>query len=169
MGLLALATAAFAVTDTATSSFQTNVNAMAVVDISGTAANLTLVAPSTGGAAISAVSDATTYAQYTSVISTAKTRSLDAKISSGTVPAGTALKLTAGTPTGTGTLGTAGSQITLSGTVQDIITAIGSCNTGTGGTAGSNLSYELSVTAVGSLVTTAANSVTITFTLNEEA
>lgn len=170
-GLLVLATAAFAVNDTATSAFGTNVNEIAVLDIFGIAGDLTLVAPTTGGAAIAAVTSATTYAQYTSVIDTGKTRILDAKITAGTIAAGTTLKLTAGTPnvSGGGNLGTAASQVTVTDTAANIVTNIGSCATGTGGTAGVNLNYELSVSAIGSLIKTVANEITVTFTLNDGA
>jgi len=170
-GLMALATAAFAtgVSTTATSSFNTDVNEMAVLNIAGYPGNLVLGAPGTGGTTIDNASDATTYAQYTSVIATGKTRILDAKISAGSIPAGTTLKLTAGNPGGTGNVGTKAAQVTLTGTAASIVTGIGSCNTGTGDTDGTNLSYQLSVSAIGSLVKTALNNVTVTFTLNDGA
>jgi hypothetical protein len=169
--LMAMATASFAtgVNATATSSFNTDVNEMAVLAIAGTAGDLVLAAPTIGGAAIVAVPSATTYAQYTSVITSGKTRILDAAITTGTIPAGTTLQLTAGTTAGTGNVGITAGQVTLTSTAASIVTGIGSCNTGTTATSGTNLSYVLSVSAIGSLVTTATNNITVTFTLNDGA
>jgi len=177
--LMALATSVFAtepdIDATATSHFNTNVTEMAVLNITAGAVDLVLVAPATGGAAIAAVSDHSTYAQYTSVIGVGTTRTLDARISTGTLPTGTTLTLLPAATAGNGTKGTSvssaitlGTVGTLSGTTAaSIVTGIGSCNTGVGATDGVKLTYELSVQAIGSLKTTATNDITITYTLTD--
>ena len=166
--VLALAAGvAYAATDTATQSVTMTVNEIAVVDVTGNPGTLTIVAPGSGGATPSNPTDNSTYAQYTSTRAGAFTRTITAEWGgTDAAPAGTSLKLTA-TP-GAGE-GTGAGQKTLSSTAQSVITGIASVATGTGGTSGAQLTYELSLDTMASLVAAESKNVTITLTLTEDA
>ncbi|WP_304511435.1 hypothetical protein [Desulfobacula sp.] len=152
--------------DTATQSTNLTVDEIAVIDVTGggSVPALNITAPATGGLAPQDASDATTYAQYTSVVADSVTRSITAQMSVA-APAGTQLTLTATPASGMGTTG--GEKILNHTTAETIVTAIGSCATGTGATYGSLLTYSLDVTDVTALVAGANATPTITFTLTE--
>lgn len=152
-------------TDSATSSFTVGNNEIAVLDVYGTAGNLLLVAPATGGANIAAVSDNTTYLQYTVVVISAATKKITAQITTGTLPAGTLLKATTAPVSLQGTLQ---ANIPIStGSAANVVTLIPSCATGVGATDGAQVTWELSVDAIASMVSTAAASITITYILTD--
>lgn len=166
--LLLMSTVAFAAGEgpTATQVFNTKVDAIAVLHSNGdpTPSTLEIVAPATGGVVPADVT-ATSSLAYTNVQSAAF--KIGAAITSGTVPAGTLLKVVSATPVAQyGAPGTAQSQITLSSTSQPIISAIGSCATGTG--AGAALTYTLGVDPAdwAHLVPAASGSITVTYTLS---
>lgn len=142
--------------------------AMKLLALAGTAPSLTFVTPAYGAAIADATSSGS-WLNYTSVVDAALTNKIQVKIT-GTVPAGTTLKVVAGSAAGTGdgTRGTSASAVTLNATDQDLITGIGSCYTGTGASSGANLTYTWSVTPTGyaSLRSNAAASdITVTYTI----
>lgn len=120
--------------------------------------------------------NATIWMNYSSIVKGVLLRKVTVAITNGTVPTG--LKLTvlasAASTDGKGTLGTAATALTLSGTgAQDIVTGIGSAYTGDGANKGRSLTYQLgyetdAATDYAALryVDTAAP-LTITYTLSE--
>lgn len=141
--------------------------AMKLLALAGTAPSLAFVTPVYGGAIADATSSGS-WLNYTSVVDALLTNRIQVKIT-GTVPAGTTLKVAAATATtGDGTRGTSPAVVTLGATDQDLITGIGSCYTGTGASSGANLTYTWSVTPTGyaSLVSNAtASNITVTYTI----
>ena len=79
-------------------------------------------------------------------------------------PAGTSLKVQATAVTSG--CGTAGSQVTISSTGQDIVTAIPSCVTGQGAN-GASLTYTFSVDTPANLAVGDNHLVTVTYTLTD--
>ncbi len=134
--------------------------------------NLTLTPTTAGNAVVSSVADSTARVLISSVVAEAQTRTLTAKISAGSVPAGTYLNLVAQTPNATfvGTAGTFAAEIQLSATDQNIITGIGTCYSGTSSDDGYKMKYTYGVpesTEQYDLIRASGGSaVTITFTLS---
>ena len=166
--LVTIGLAAWAVTDTATQTFNVDVNSIAVIDVTAPPVDLAITAPLTGGADPVSASDSTTYAQYTSTVSS-KTRKITAEISAGSLPGGTTLNLEATGIPGANEGTYVGGGVDLIG-VKDIITGIGSCATGTLDTDGAQLTYTLSITdgIVTDLVADEGNPITVTLTLTAE-
>jgi hypothetical protein len=82
------------------------------------------------------------FLNYTSVVAATGTHKISAQLDQ-TQP-GVNILLTATAPShGYGTLGTAASTLTLSGSAQTVISGIGSCWTGTTGTDGAALLYSI--------------------------
>jgi hypothetical protein len=169
--LLVMSTAAFATggdTNATTQTFNTIVDSIAVLHSNGapTPATLEILAPTTGGVVPPDVT-ATASIAYTN-IQTAATYKIGAEITTGTVPAGTLLKLVSATPGAQyGAAGSALPQITLNKTAsQPIIGSIGSCATGTG--AGAVLTYDLGIDAANwaTLVPATTAPITVTYTLS---
>ena len=122
---------------------------MKLLAVAGTAPALTFVAPA-NGAAIADVTSSGSWLNYTSIVSGILKNRIQVKIT-GTVPAGTTLKVVAAAPaaTGDGAKGTSGSEVTLDATDKNLITLIGSCYTGTGASSGAQLTYTWSVNSDG--------------------
>lgn len=144
--------------------------AMRIIDIEGTAPTLTFAVPIEAGTAIGAVTNNTSWINYTSIIAGEETNKVSVILSGTAVPAGTTLKVVAAAHAGTGdgTYGTpTSSAVTLSTTARDLITAIGSCYTGTGNENGHQLTYIWSVNADDyASVKAAANAdITATYTI----
>lgn len=98
------------------------------------AVNLTLSPTTAGNAVVSNVSDSTARVLISSVVTGEETRTMTAKITTGTVPSGTELKLMAKAPNTNfvGTAGTYQSTVVLNTTDdKSIITGIGTCYSGT--------------------------------------
>jgi len=152
-------------TDDATSVFNVGNNEIAVLDVSGTAGNLLLVEPATGGDAPAAVSDDTTYLQYTVVVISAATKKITAQITTGSLPTGTLLKATTAPAGSQGTLQENISVTT--GDAAEVLTAISSCATGVDGTDGAKVTWTLSANTVAEMVSTEAASITITYILTD--
>lgn len=140
--------------------------------------NITLAAtaPTEAGNAITFTSatNNTLWMNYSSIKRTGTDPTRKVTVAyTGTVPAGTSLKVLAGADAagGGGTVGSPTAIVTLSGTAQDIVTGIGSAYTGTGASKGHNLTYSLSLAAAGGsyALLDAANSgtVTVTYTLSD--
>jgi hypothetical protein len=153
-----------------------NIPEVALLDLEGgTAVVLEPTAPTEAGDAFTFTNatDQSTWVNYSSIVASGNTRTVSAAITTGTVPTGLALKVTAANAVaanGKGRLGTAQGQITLSATAQSIITGIGSCYTGNGQNSGSNLTYALELTSTDNYdeLVQANTSITITYTLTED-
>ncbi len=123
-------------------------------------------------------SDDTIWINYSSIVNTGEddNRSVTVEISAGTVPGGTMITLGAAAysgDSGGGDTGTAGAAVTLSGTAQDIITAIGSCYTGDGTESGHQLTYTLALDssdpdAYSKLDASDSNTLTVLYTLTDD-
>lgn len=86
--------------------------------------------------------DSHSYLQLTSIAPIGEVRKINVQITSGNVPSGTTLKLSAtNCTTGDGARGTANANISLSTIAQTLIDGMGSCYTGTTNTSGYNLTY----------------------------
>lgn len=113
----------------------------------------------------------TGYAQVSSIVSAAETRTIEAEITG--VPDGTTLEVDTDIPTNGnqgGTLGTGTADIALinSAAAVTLVTAIGSCYTGTAITDGYVLSYTWdsgAAGAYGSIVATAGSTATVVLTI----
>ena len=131
------------------------VPAVALVDIegaSGTTINLGADAPTEAGLPVdfaAGASNSDLWINYSSIKDSANaTRSIAAKISSGTLPAGMTLTVTAGADAGNGdgTVGSSAGAVSLTTSDQDVITGIGSAYTDDGASNGHNLTYGLAIT-----------------------
>ena len=160
--------AAFAATSSANHSVTLNVPEVVLVGLnSGTAITLNVVAPATAGNAPTGQTDATKYLNYTAVNAGGTLRNITVQWGGAdAAPAGTSLKVVSAAPTGTGTVGSATAQRTISAVAQTVVTGIGSCYTATGST-GANLTYTLSVDTPQGLVQGDNHTVTVTYTLTD--
>lgn len=154
------------------------VPAVALVDIeaaSGTTINLGADAPTEAGDAVdfsTGASNNDLWLNYSSIKDSANaTRKITASITSGTLPAGVVLTVTAGADAGNGagTKGTSAGAVNLTTTDQDIITAIGSAWTDDGVNNGHNLTYDLTLSSgnYSSLDAADNTTVTITYTISD--
>jgi len=140
--------------------------------------NLQLTTAIAGEAVASSATDKTARVKISSVVSGIQTRTLSAKVTTGSVPAGTTLKLIAMAPNSSfgGTQGDlVSSDVTLS-TASDasIITGIGSCYSGTATDDGYVLQYTWGLdnpaTTYGSIrAVGGGTSITVTLTLSAGA
>lgn len=152
---------------------------VALVDIESAGSTTLSLGPTHNGEAGTAVdfsgaTDNSLWLNYSSIKSTADaTRNIGVAITAGTVPTGMTLQVLAAADAANGsggTLGTASAALTLSGSSQNIITAIGSAYTGDGATAGHQLTYTLSLTnAAGyaDLDSDADVALTVTYTITD--
>lgn len=133
--------------------------------------NLTLVHQDAGMSVETSKSDSTARLLISSVI-TSTTRTLSAKISTGSVPAGTHLSLVALPPNSNfvGVSGTLSAQVTLDGTDRPVVTGIGTCYSGTTAFDGFPLKFtfglDLNPATYGSLRANAGVQVVVTLTLS---
>lgn len=152
---------------TATQTVTMQISAISVLGVTGSPAALTVTAPALYGALPDNPTSNTTYARYTSTVSTGVTRRLQANWGGADVaPAGCALLLTA-TPAALPNEGATAGPITMTSTATNIVTGIGSCATGTTATSGAQLTYLLSVNTMTALVAGDNHVVTITLTLTD--
>jgi hypothetical protein len=166
LSMLFITGPAMALNDTATQTTDLTVDEIAVIDVSApNVPALNITAPATGGLDPVDDSDATTYAQYTSVVAASATRSITAQMSVA-APAGTQLTL-ATTVSGTGEGTSAAAQTLDVTTAIIIVTAIGSCATGTGASDGALLTYSFEMTDATALVAGEQTTPTITLTLTD--
>jgi len=136
--------------------------------------SLQLTTAIAGEAVKQSISDATARLKISSIISEGQTRTISAKITTGSVPAGTTLKLIALTPNIKfgGTAGAlVGTDVTLStGAANSIITGIGSCYSGTEADDGYTLKYTWGLDNpagnYGQIRASTGSLVTITLTLS---
>jgi hypothetical protein len=136
--------------------------------------SLVLTTAVAGQAVQASKSDSTARLKISSVISANQTRTLSAKVTTGSVPGGTTLRLRAQDPNTNfgGTKGTlVGSNVTLStGSDATIVSGIGSCYSGTGADDGFVLKYTWGLndpaSTYGLVRASAGASVTVTLTLS---
>jgi hypothetical protein len=103
---------------------------------------------------------------YTSAVSSGKTRSVFVQIEYGNVPSGTVLKASASSASGgKGVLGVSGGNITLSNSPQRVILNIGGAVTGNGVNFGHAMSYFLEVNDVSKLDFNTSGTLGIIYTL----
>ena len=141
----------------------------ATITVSGNPGNLAITAPGTGGAdPVEPAADNTTYVQYTSTVTSGKpggkTRRITAQITTGSLPAGTKLRLEASGIAGSGGTPVPGGAYLSTALAENIVTDIGDCTD-----ARAYLTYTLSCSEVTSLTAISGNSITVTLTLTEEA
>ena len=120
-----------------------NIPGNCLIDSNGAPVNLTLPT-TTAGAPLSTVSNSDMYIRLSSVNPGGTYRIVTARISGGTIPAGTRLTLGAALSTnsnGAGNFGRVLSPIVLNSIDQVLVRGIGSCYTGTGYTDGYRLTY----------------------------
>lgn len=116
-------------------------------------------------------SDSTARLLISSVISSSATRTLTAKITSGTVPVGTHIDVVAMQPNAsfTGEHGTFAPPVTLDGTDRPIITGIATCYSGKEASDGYPLKFTYGIdqnsSAYGSIRATVGAQIVVTFTL----
>ena len=168
MGFL-VALIAWTVSAQTSHTVQMQVNEISAIATTGNPAALIITAPVTPGQVPQNASDSTIYLQYTSTCEDTKLRTVTANWAVGDVaPAGCELRLT-GTPSGGLNEGNSSGEITLSTTAQLLVEDIGSCATGIGGADGALLGYVLAVATASDLNALDSETVTVTFTLTEDA
>jgi len=177
LALVALAaSAALAATDNDSHTVTISVNEVAMIGVNGTnEVSLTIGAPTTDGDAflVTPANADAKWLQYTSIVPTdstyKRTIQVDLASGSGSIPAGTTLKVTPSAPaTGyKGNAGTATPQVTISQTAANVVTDIGSCYTGTETSNGVQLTYSLEINngQEGSLYSTSAYTPEVRYTL----
>lgn len=153
---------------------------VALVDLeasAGTSINLGPQAPTEAGLPLdfSAQTNSDLWLNYSSIKSTANdpTRDISAMISSGTLPGGMSLEVTAAADAGNGdgTMGSSAGAVSLTTTGQNVISGIGSAYTGDGVNNGHNLTYSLSLSAAAgayaALDADDATTIQITYTISD--
>lgn len=143
----------FALSDSAmsqlytTNTFTVTINDVSLIRINPLSTISMNLLASVAGETTSPKSNSSSYLQLTSIAPLGQTRRITASITSGFVPAGTLLKLTANNcSTGNGNRGSSSGQITLLKNINTtIINSIGSGYTGSASTNGFNLVYYWSV------------------------
>ncbi|MCK5644886.1 MAG: hypothetical protein KAJ19_29065 [Gammaproteobacteria bacterium] len=142
------------------------VEEIAVARVTGTLSSpITLSAPSEKP--LDLFEDRNTFIRYTSVVPFGTKKNLTAKISSGSLPRGCAMKLAVVGVSGNGQAGNAtGEEIRITNSPQSIIASIGNCYTGTGETDGAQIACWLVVEDESQVVQGESTSITITFDLN---
>lgn len=109
----------------------------------------------------------TKWINYTSAVPTGSSRNIAVQVSSGTIPTGVNLAITASSfsGSGAGATGTPTGSVNLSGSPQTIIAGIGGAFTGNGINNGHSLTYSLSIGNISLLQQNSSSTVTVTFTL----
>lgn len=173
--LLFTAVGAFADTDSAAHDINLAVSEIAVLGLNDTGSislsTASTVEPGADPSLASADTDSSKYLKYTSVVNNGATRSISVALGSTGVPSGTQLTVVAadaGTPQDGDP---AASPITLAGSMTPavLISGIGSSATGTGASDGAQLTYSFSITDVTLLEEDADTTVTVTYTLSDDA
>jgi hypothetical protein len=166
--MLAVAGFAFAQTDSTAHNVIMNVVAVAAIDLNSTAdITLNTVAPVNAGDPPTGETNNTKVLWYTALNAAGLTRIITVNWGGAdAAPAGTSLSVVAVVEAGAGT---AGAAITISNVAQNLVTAIPSVATGRLGTDGAALTYSFNVLTPGSLVEGAGTTVTVTYTLTNDA
>jgi hypothetical protein len=121
-----------------------NVTDFCLIDTNHAPVAMTL-STSVAGTPVGSVSNSDMYVKVSSIVPGSTNRKITAKMSGGTIPAGTTLTLHAALSTNLNGAGRPGvvvvTPIVLSTTDQDLVTGVGSYYTGTGYTDGYRLTY----------------------------
>lgn len=155
----------------ASSTVTLGVTEVALLKSSSGVINLTLGHQDAGMSVETSKSDSTSRLLISSVITSA-TRTLSAKITSGTVPSGAHLALVAMQPNASfvGSLGSLGPQITLDATDRPLVTGIGTCYSGTSVSDGFALKFtfalDLNPGSYGTLRATSGVQIVVSLTLS---
>ncbi len=149
-----------------------NISEYALID-SNHAPIVMTMGTSTAGAPVVSVTNSDLFVKISSITPGGTDREITAKISSGTIPAGTTLTLVSADCTTTnsgGDLGTANTiPITLTSIDQVLVSFISTCYTGTGYNDGYQMTFEWSpvdLTANYSLISSGSYNITVVFTLS---
>lgn len=157
-------------TNVASSTLTLGVPEVSLLRANGGVITLSLQHQDAGMSIETSKSDSTTRLLVSSVITSA-TRTLSAKITAGTIPSGTLLKLIAMQPNASfvGTSGSLAAQVTLDATDRPVVTGIGTCYSGTGASDGYPLKFTYSLdtnpATYGSLRATTGTQIVVTLTL----
>lgn len=123
---------------------------IALLDLEAPSTAITLAgtAPTEAGLPMTfgaAATNSAIWMNYSSIVKGVLLRNVSVAITNGTVPTGLKLSVlaSADAAAGSGTLGTASTELTLSGTLQNVVTGIGSSYTGDGENKGRSLTYKL--------------------------
>jgi len=129
-------------TNVSTSTISLGIPEVSLLKTSTGVINLSLLQRNAGQSIETSKSDSTTRLLLSSVIRTTN-RTLSAKITTGTIPTGTILKLIAKQPNASfiGSASTIGAEVTLDATDRAVITNIGTCYTGTAASDGFPLRF----------------------------
>ena len=147
------------------------VSEFALIETNHAPVTLTL-ATSTAGAPVGSVSNSDVFVKISSIVPGGTDRELTAKISSGSIPAGTSLTLVSANCTTANSGGARGTAITtpilLSAIDQFLVRYIGTCYTGTGYNDGYKMTFTwapLNPAANYSQIAAATYNITVVFTL----
>jgi hypothetical protein len=157
-------------TNVATNTLSLGIPEVALLKSSSGIINLTLTQREAGLPIETSKADSTARLRISSVI-TSSPRTLSAKITSGTVPTGTTLKLQVRQPNVSfvGTSGTMGAEVVLDNTDRPLVTGIGTCYSGTAASDGFPLKFTYSLdtnpATYGQLRATAGVQIVVTLTL----
>ena len=157
----------FAQTTTSGDLIALNIADYSLIESSNTTVALSLNSFAVGSALMTA-SNSDVFLKLSSLNPESTTRQVTSKITSGSVPAGTILKVVSApctTINSGGNLGIVTQSITLSTTDQNLISGIGSCYTGTGINDGYQLTYTWAPTSISAdynLIKATTSSVNIT-------
>ncbi len=142
---------------------------IALLDIepNNSVVSLELKMPTEAGTFVKATQQSNAkWINYSSAVSSGRTRNVFVQIEYGTVPAGTAVKVQASAASGgRGALGVSNGTINLSGSPQRVVQNIGGAATGNGANFGHGLTYFLEVSNVSQLDFNASGTVGIIYTL----
>jgi hypothetical protein len=143
--------------------------AMMDIEPNNSAISLSLNSPTEAGLPVTnGVNSNSKWINYSSAVSFGETRTISAQISTGSVPAGTIIQLTAsGISTGAGARGSSTGTISLSNSPQVIINGIGGSYTGTGTNNGHSLTYNLVIQNYSLLDNASTNVLSILFTISD--
>lgn len=169
--IVSLSTKLMAQTNTDGDVITYQLDAMAILDVEGTAPSLHLVKPTNAGDAVPEVTSELSWINYTSIIATGTTNKVTVVLTK-VPPTWTTLEVVAAAHAGTGngTYGTASAERTLASATgaQDLITGIGSCWTGDGNSNGHKLTYTWGITAgsyASAILVASATDITATYTI----
>jgi len=158
-------------TNTATTNLSLGISEVSLLQSSASMISLQLNQQSAGLSIETSKSDSTARLKASSVI-TSTTRNLSAKVTSGTIPSGTILKLSALTPNASfvGSPGTISAPVTLDNIDRTIVSNIATCYTGTGASDGYPLKFTFALDSntsnYANLRATTGTSITVTLTLS---
>lgn len=158
------------VSNTATTTITLGVTEVALLSVNDGVINIQLNQRDAGMSVETSKSDSTARLLISSVISSSP-RTLTAKISAGSIPAGSHLDLVTLQPNSNfiGTMGSFAAPITLDGTDKTFVTDITTCYSGTGATDGYPLRFtygiDLNSSTYGNLRATTGTQIVVMFTL----